>query len=76
MLATCLLNISTHCIIASDGNLDIPFSKEKAAWDGFLTRLNNSIDKLGFAFQHLHDEITGREMYALVRIYVMSVRFI
>jgi len=65
-LAQVLWEKCVDAVKASDPNLDIPFSKERVAWDGFETRLNNSIDKLGFAFQRLHDEITGREMFALV----------
>lgn len=31
-----------------------------------MARVNTSIDNLDLEFRHLHDEHTGREMYALV----------
>lgn len=36
------------------------------AWNEFVGRVNRTLDKLDLEFRMLHDESTGREMYALV----------
>ncbi|KAF9500944.1 hypothetical protein BDN71DRAFT_1439849 [Pleurotus eryngii] len=51
---------------AADDSLAIAHSNQRAAWDEFVARVNTSIDNLDLEFRHLHDEHTGREMYALV----------
>ncbi|GLB35026.1 putative CDP-alcohol phosphatidyltransferase class-I family protein [Lyophyllum shimeji] len=51
---------------AADPDLAIPYSNSKDAWDAFVTRVNRSLDSLDLEFRHLHDENTGKEMYALV----------
>ncbi|KAF4579090.1 CDP-diacylglycerol-serine O-phosphatidyltransferase [Pleurotus pulmonarius] len=50
----------------ADNSLHIPHSNQRDAWDGFVARVNTSIDALDLEFRHLHDQHTGREMYALV----------
>jgi non-structural maintenance of chromosomes element 1 len=52
--------------VAND-KLDIVHSGDKAAWDTFVGKINDSLDSLDFEFRHLNDEVTGREMYALVK---------
>ncbi|KAG5220949.1 CDP-diacylglycerol-serine O-phosphatidyltransferase [Salix suchowensis] len=53
-------------VAAADDSLAIAHSNQRAAWDEFVARVNTSIDNLDLEFRHLHDEHTGREMYALV----------
>ena len=52
---------------AADDALDIPNDSSRAAWDEFVAKVNTSLDNLDLEFRHLHDELTGRAMYALVR---------
>jgi hypothetical protein len=52
--------------VAND-KLDIVHSDDKAAWDSFVGKVNDSLDSLDLEFRHLNDEVTGREMYALVK---------
>lgn len=51
---------------ASSDAPNIQHSKERAAWDEFVSKINKSLDKLQLEFRHLHDEDTGKEIYALV----------
>ncbi|KDQ60700.1 hypothetical protein JAAARDRAFT_708550 [Jaapia argillacea MUCL 33604] len=44
----------------------IPRDDDRAAWDGFITKINESLNALNLEFRHLTDEISGRETYALV----------
>jgi hypothetical protein len=52
---------------AADEALDIPNDNSRAGWDEFVAKINASLDNLDLEFRHLHDELTGRAMYALVR---------
>lgn len=64
-----LTSVKTVLIVlysASGENLDIPHSKDKASWEGFVVKINKSLNDLDLEFRHLHDETTGKEMYALV----------
>ena len=49
-----------------DHDLVIPYSDTRDAWDAFVAKLNRSLDCLDLEFRHLHDETSGKEMYALV----------
>jgi hypothetical protein len=51
---------------AANETLNIRFVNNKDAWDEFVGRINRTLDKLDLEFRMLHDESTGREMYALV----------
>ena len=55
-----------HTVAAEDA-LDIPNDESRTAWDDFVAKVNVSLDNLDLEFRHLHDELTGRAMYALVR---------
>jgi hypothetical protein len=61
-------------LVAADGNLDIPHSNDAAAWNTFVAKINKSLDKLDLEFRHLNDEITGKEMYAIVsRVFYLGM---
>ncbi|THH14339.1 hypothetical protein EW146_g5971 [Bondarzewia mesenterica] len=47
--------------LATDDSLNI-----SNVWDDFIVSVNNSINPLDLELAHLHDEVTGRQMYALV----------
>ena len=51
---------------ATDETLNIRFVNNTDAWNEFVGRINRTLDKLDLEFRMLHDESTGREMYALV----------
>ena len=53
---------------ASNNTLKIPISKDKDSWNVFVAKINKSLDKLDLEFRHMHDELSGKEMYALVSI--------
>jgi hypothetical protein len=65
-LALTLWTKSIEAVKAADEALDIPNDGSRAAWDDFVAKINNSLDDLDLEFRHLHDEATGRAMYALV----------
>ncbi|KZT26317.1 hypothetical protein NEOLEDRAFT_1155819 [Neolentinus lepideus HHB14362 ss-1] len=44
----------------------VPREDDRTAWDSFTGKVNESLNPLDLEFRHLHDELTGREMYALV----------
>lgn len=52
---------------AANETLNIRFVNNTDAWNEFVGRINRTLDKLDLEFRMLHDESTGREMYALVR---------
>ena len=33
-----------------------------------MAKINRSLDKLDLEFRHMHDELSGKEMYAIVSI--------
>jgi hypothetical protein len=51
---------------AADDSIEFPRARGKEEWDSFLVKVNKSIDSLDLEFRQLHDEASGREMYALV----------
>lgn len=60
---------------AADDSLEIPHSAEQAAWLSFVTKVNQSLDSLDFEFRCLADELTGRNMYALVSCHFIHSNF-
>ncbi|KAF8201687.1 Nse1 non-SMC component of SMC5-6 complex-domain-containing protein [Pholiota molesta] len=50
---------------SSNGALKIQHSNDKQSWDDFVSKINRSLDKLELEFRALHDELTGKEMYAI-----------
>jgi len=65
-LARILWAKCVRAVQAADDSLDIPHSNDTAAWHGFVTRINKSLDGLELDFRHSVDELTGRPVYALV----------
>jgi hypothetical protein len=53
-------------LVAANDELEIPYSDDSAAWNGFVESVNKSIDTLDLEFRHLNDEVTGTEMFAVV----------
>jgi hypothetical protein len=51
---------------AADETLEIPFSDSRVAWDGFVTKINDSLNPLDLEFAATHDQDTGDEIYAIV----------
>jgi len=47
---------------AVDGDVQV----QRTPWNEFVTDLNNSLDPLDLEFSRLHDEESGKEMWALV----------
>jgi hypothetical protein len=54
--------------LAVNEDLVVRHSNDQASWDAFIVKVNASLNSLDLEFRHLHDEATGREMYALVRL--------
>lgn len=54
-------------LLAADDSLDIEYRDNRNYWEKFLVDVNSSINGLDLEIAHLHDEVTGREMLALVR---------
>ncbi|KAF5381065.1 hypothetical protein D9615_003893 [Tricholomella constricta] len=65
-LAQTLWAKSIGAVKAANLDLDIPHSNIKDNWDAIVTKINRSLDSLDLEFRHLHDENSGKEMYALV----------
>ncbi|RDB21203.1 Non-structural maintenance of chromosomes element 1 [Hypsizygus marmoreus] len=65
-LAQTLWEKCVQAVKAAEPDISVPYSQTKDAWDAFVVKVNKSIDNLDLEFRHLHDETTGREMYALV----------
>ncbi|TFY70411.1 hypothetical protein EVG20_g2601 [Dentipellis fragilis] len=65
-LAKVLWKKSVEAVRASDEDLNVPWANDQDSWDNFLTKVNTSINPLDLEFARLHDEVTGREMFALV----------
>jgi hypothetical protein len=58
--------ISLSNIAAVNEDLNVHYSKDRAAWDNFVGEINGSLNSLDLEFRHLHDEMEGKEMYGLV----------
>jgi hypothetical protein len=59
----CLLTI---ILTESNNALEIPISKDKNSWNLFVAKINKSLDKLDLEFRQMHDQLSGKEMYAIV----------
>ncbi|KAJ7172540.1 Nse1 non-SMC component of SMC5-6 complex-domain-containing protein [Mycena filopes] len=57
---------SKEAVMAADESLEIPHSGDRAEWDEFVVKVNKALDPLDLEFRHLQDEISGKEMYAIV----------
>ena len=53
--------------IAANESLDIEYKDDRASWDTFVTNINDALNPLDLEFARLHDEVNGKEMYAVVR---------
>ncbi|KAI1795761.1 Nse1 non-SMC component of SMC5-6 complex-domain-containing protein [Ganoderma leucocontextum] len=51
---------------AANEALDIQYRNDRASWDAFVTSINDALNPLDLEFAHLHDEISGQEVYAVV----------
>ena len=60
------IELPLNIITASNGALKLQYRNDKQSWDEFVTKINHSLDNFELEFRALHDEITGKEMYALV----------
>ncbi|KAG6911470.1 hypothetical protein DXG01_014544 [Tephrocybe rancida] len=65
-LAQTLWAKSIEAVNAANPELNIQKPAGRDAWDSFVTKINKSLDSLDLEFRHLHDENTGKEMYAMV----------
>nr|VWO98843.1 Argininosuccinate lyase (Probable argininosuccinate lyase) [Ganoderma boninense] len=57
------------CIVAvqaANEALEIQYKNDRASWDTFVTSINDALNPLDLEFAHLHDEISGQEVYAVV----------
>ncbi|KAI0636855.1 Nse1 non-SMC component of SMC5-6 complex-domain-containing protein [Trametes polyzona] len=46
--------------------LDIEYRADRQSWDNFVTSVSDALSPLDLEFTHMHDEVTGKEMYAVV----------
>ncbi|KAI8998532.1 Nse1 non-SMC component of SMC5-6 complex-domain-containing protein [Trametes punicea] len=46
--------------------LDIEYCDDRNSWDRFVASINEALNPLDLEFAHLHDEVSGKEMYAVV----------
>ena len=70
-LAFCVVDHLTprkliHCILAANETLDIEYRSDRKSWDAFVTKINDALNPLDLEFAHLHDEVNGTEIYAVV----------
>ncbi|KAI0050930.1 hypothetical protein FA95DRAFT_1580992 [Auriscalpium vulgare] len=65
-LGKALWKKSVDIVKAADETLDVPFAVGDAGFVAFVHTINESINGLDLELSRLHDEVTGREMYALV----------
>ncbi|KAJ6630738.1 Nse1 non-SMC component of SMC5-6 complex-domain-containing protein [Mycena sp. CBHHK59/15] len=65
-LAQTLWEKSKDAVMAADDSLDIPHTEDRDEWNAFVKKVNDSLDPLDLEFRHLQEELTGREMYAIV----------
>ena len=59
---------------AADESLDISFTGTRNSWDSFVTRINNALNPLDLEFASSHDQDTGEEVYAVVRLSLIRVK--
>jgi len=59
---------------AVDDTLQININTNSAdGWNDFLASLNNSLDPLDLELSRMRNEVTGKEMYALVIVLLPSL---
>ncbi|KAI0665150.1 Nse1 non-SMC component of SMC5-6 complex-domain-containing protein [Cubamyces menziesii] len=46
--------------------LDIEYRSDRNSWDTFVAKINDELNPLDLEFAHLYDEVSGKEMYAVV----------
>ncbi|KAH9856996.1 Nse1 non-SMC component of SMC5-6 complex-domain-containing protein [Lenzites betulinus] len=50
----------------ANDTLEIAYRADRNSWDDFVTSVNEALNPLDLEFAHLHDEVSGKEMYAVV----------
>ncbi len=62
---------STRVRICAEANetVDIEYRADRNSWDNFVTSVNEALNPLDLEFAHLHDEVSGKEMYAVVSVF-------
>ena len=53
--------------VAANESLDVRYRGDRASWDEFVTKVNDALNPLDLEFAHLSDEVSGTELYAVVR---------
>ena len=56
--------------IAADETLNIEFTNTREAWDAWITGINASLNSLNLEVVRGLDEVTGTDMYCLVRVFL------
>ncbi|KAI0780812.1 Nse1 non-SMC component of SMC5-6 complex-domain-containing protein [Trametes elegans] len=46
--------------------LDIEYHGDRNSWDNFVAGVNDALNPLDLEFVHVHDEVSGKEVYAVV----------
>lgn len=59
---------------AANNNVNIAYLDTDAAWDQFVTTINRSLNSLDLEFRNLQDQMTGKTLYALVRVKLINPR--
>lgn len=62
--------------LAANDTLEITYRADRASWDAFVTKINDTLNPLDLEFARLLDEANGTELYAVVRLLSMSVHMI
>ena len=50
----------------TDPTIQVHYNPTRTAWDDFVSVLNETLNPLDLEIGHMRDEITGKEMLALV----------
>ena len=56
----------TLALAEANATLDIGYRNDRNSWDAFVAKINDELNPLDLEFAHLYDEISGKEMYAVV----------
>ncbi|KAI0273699.1 Nse1 non-SMC component of SMC5-6 complex-domain-containing protein [Gloeopeniophorella convolvens] len=64
-LAKALWKQSVAAVKAADETLRVD-ANGTDGWDTFIAAVNRSLDPLDLEFSHIHNEVTGKDIYALV----------
>ncbi|KAI0797893.1 Nse1 non-SMC component of SMC5-6 complex-domain-containing protein [Abortiporus biennis] len=65
-LAVKLWEKSVDAVKAADETIEIHFGEDRNSWDEWITKINAALNPLDLELAHLHDQQTGKELYALV----------